>query len=526
MHLHRIKAKVGSKTYDSILLRESYRDGKHVRKRTIANVTNWSPELIAVLEASLKGQRLVPLETIQLGAGKSFGALFAFASIAKSFHLPEALGQSRMGRLALLMAVLRPIKATSKLGMVAMAKNQALQEVLGISTFDEDELYGALDWLEENQEEIEDELFKARAGQCHTFFLYDVTSSYLEGDQNEFARYGYNRDKKSGKKQIVIGLLKDELGNAVSVQVYQGNTLDQKTVGDQIAKLKRFGVKRVVMVGDRGMIKQAQMDELGAMKWNYITALTKPQIESLISQKVIQLGLFDENLCEVEDEERRYVLRKNKQRATQVAANRSDRLDKFLKAAQEMKQRISDGLRVDAQKRFQKLSALVVQYGLESFVALKINGREIEVTVDDAKLEAASRLDGCYALVTDLSKKECSAESVHDRYKDLAEVEDAFRLLKSSLDVRPLWHRRADRTRGHAFAAMLSLLLLEEFRRRIKQLGITTEAAVDALNNIQLTDVRLADEKFLRLPQSLRDDQKRLFDALKLKLPNSLRCIV
>ena len=243
MHIHR--------TRSSILLRESYREGSAVKKRTLQNITHWSDERIAALEAVLKedvqGRKFSTIADVELGTGKNFGALFAFASLSKYVQLSDALGESRAGRLALMMAVLRPIKPVSKLGTVAMAQNQAVRELLGISTFDEDDLYGALDWLEKNQESIEDSLFRSRGGQCQTLFLYDVTSSYLEGQQNELAQYGYNRDKKTGKKQIVIGLLKDEHGFPVSVQVYEGNTLDHKTVSDQIKKLKeRFGVKRVV----------------------------------------------------------------------------------------------------------------------------------------------------------------------------------------------------------------------------------------------------------------------------------------
>jgi transposase len=526
MHIHRTQTKVGSKTYTALLLRESYREGKQVKKRTIANLTNWPPELVATVEACLKGRRLVDADSIQTGPGRAFGASFVFASLAKALRLSDALGSSRQGRLALMMAVLRPIKPVSKLGTVAMAQNQAVEELLGISRFDEDDLYGSLDWLEKNQDSIEDSLFQSRGGQCQTLFLYDVTSSYLEGQQNELAKYGYNRDKKAGKKQIVIGLLKDEHGLPVSVQVYEGNTLDHKTVSDQIKKLKeRFGVKRVVMIGDRGMLKQAQIAELGSFEWNYITALTKPQVESLLEQGIIQLDLFDEKICEVEQEGRRLILRRNPKRAGEVAANRQSRLEKFLALVKEANEKLSRGLRADAQKSFQKISAAVVRYNLEKFVRLRLEKRSIEVAVDEEKVQSAIQLDGCYALVTDLDQKDCSAETVHERYKDLAQVESAFRLLKSSLDIRPMWHRRADRTRGHVFVAMLSLLLLEEFQRGIKNLDMTTEAAIDALNNIQLSDLTIGTTVVKTLPSTLRPDQSAILNALKLRLPSLVKIV-
>jgi len=526
MHIQHSQKRVGDKVYTSVVVRESYREGAKVKKRSIMNISDWSAEKIAALDALLKDKQLVSRDEVELGGGKNFGALFAFASLAKSLRLPDALGSSRSGRLALMMAALRPIKPVSKLGTVAMARNQAVEELLGITAFDEDDLYGALDWLEKNQDSIEDSLFRSRAGQCQTLFLYDVTSSYLEGQENELAKYGYNRDKKAGKKQIVIGLLKDELGSPISVQVYEGNTLDHKTVSDQIKKLKdRFGVKRVVMIGDRGMLKQAQIAELGSFEWNYITALTKPQVESLLEQGAIQLSLFDEKICQVEQDGRRLILRRNPKRAAEVGANRQSRLEKFQILVKEANEKLSRGLRADTQKSFQKISAAVVRYNLEKFVKLRLEKRSIEVTVDDDKVNSARQLDGCYVLVTDLDKKDCSAETVHDRYKDLAQVESAFRLLKSSLDVRPMWHRRADRTRGHVFLAMLSLLLLEEFQRRIQNLDTTTEAAIDALNNIHLTDLRIGTDVVKRLPGKLRPDQLTILVALKLRLPSLVKLV-
>src|SRR5271156_6349959 len=171
------------------------------------------------------------------------------------------------------------------------------------------------------------------------------------------------------------------------------------------------------------------------------------------------------------------------------------------------------------------VSAAVVKYKLEKFASLTLEDRYIKVTIDEEKLESARQLDGCYALVTNLDKKDCNAETVHERYKDLAQVESAFRLLKSSLDVRPMWHRRADRTRAHVFAAMLSLLLLEEFQRRIAHLDTTTEAAIDTLNNIQLNELKVGNSSVKRLPNTLRQDQVELLNALKLRLPSLVKRI-
>lgn len=519
MYIQRSYKKVGDKVYQTVFLRESYRENGKNKKRSILNITDWKPEKIAALELALKHENLVPVSEIEAGKGKGFGALFAFASIAKSMKLPEILGSSSAARYALTMACLRPIKALSKLGTVEMSKNQAVEELLGVSKVDEDDLYGALDYLEQNQAAIEDALFKQRRAQCHTLFMYDVTSSYLEGRQNELACYGYNRDKKNGKKQIVIGLLKDENGKPVTVQVYEGNTNDHKTVTDQIQKLKeRFGVERIAMVGDRGMLKHAQIEELGGLQWNYITALTKPQIRSMMGSGVIQLNLFDEAVCEVDHDGQRLVLRRNSKRAAETAATRAAQLQKIEEAVQETNQKLLNE-RVDKDKNFQKLCALVSKYKVEKYISLKLVGNRVKAMRNDARLEEDAKLDGCYALVTDLPKNEFPAQSVHDRYKDLKWVELAFRMMKSSLEVRPMWHRRADRTRGHVFMVTLSLLLLEEFHRSVENLKISTESAIDALNSIQLTEILAGKHVLQRLPKALRTEQLLILDALKLKLP-------
>ncbi len=194
--------------------------------------------------------------------------------------------------------------------------------------FCEDNLYENLSWLAENQESIEKRLFALRRGQSKPeLFLYDVTSSYLEGDQNALADWGYNRDKKRGKKQIVIGLLCDDQGEPVSAEVFTGNTLDPQTFGAQVKKVaERFGCERVTVVGDRGMIKTAQVEDLTEVGFHYITAITKPQIRSLIKKGVFQLELFDQQLCEIKDNGVRYVLRRNPLRAKEMAATRDSKL--------------------------------------------------------------------------------------------------------------------------------------------------------------------------------------------------------
>src|SRR5205807_5364286 len=206
---------------------------------------------------------------------------------------------------------------------VRWAEDHAVNEVLGLTSFDEDDLYAALDDLCTRQEKIERALYRRyqsrRGAQPPRLFLYDVTSSYLEGEKNALGEFGYNRDGKRGKLQIVIGLLTDPSGEPLAVRVFRGNTADPKTVATQIDILsKQFAVKDVVFVGDRGMVKSAGKKDLDGAGFRYISALTDPQIRKLLSEKIIQMELFTEQVCEVEADKQRFILRKNPEEARRL----------------------------------------------------------------------------------------------------------------------------------------------------------------------------------------------------------------
>jgi Transposase len=247
------------------------------------------------------------------------------------------LGKGQEAKLALWLVFAAVIAQGSRLSAVRLAKQHAVCDILDLKAFNEDHLYGALDWLAERQSAVEEALFThhySEPGKAPTLYLYDVTSSYFEGEHNELADYGYNRDGKRGKKQIVIGLMTDEYGWPLCVEVFKGNTQDSQTVVAQIDKLvKRFGVKRVAFVGDRGMIKSAQIEHLTKEDFYYITAITKPQVESLIKQGVFQLTMFEDALVEVEMDELRYILKRNPVRAAEIAATRNSKLKRLKKTA-------------------------------------------------------------------------------------------------------------------------------------------------------------------------------------------------
>src|ERR671924_454865 len=324
----------GGKTYTRHLLRASYRAPGKVLHRTIANLSHCSAAEIEAMRLALRHKEaLENLGTTQdaltLKQGLAFGAVWTVYHIARRLGIEQALGTTREGKLALWQVIARVIDQGSRLSAVRLAMSHAACDVLGLGPFDEDALYENLDWLANRQAAIEDTLFAQRTKtKPVSLFLYDVTSSYVEGTHNALAAFGYNRDGKKGKRQIVIGLLCDEDGHPVSIEVFPGNTSDPHTFASQLEKVKvRFGVTAITFVGDRGMIKGQQIEDLATQGFHYITAITKPQIEKLLRTGTFQMDLFDQELAEVlADEGVRYVLRRNPMRAQEVREARHAKL--------------------------------------------------------------------------------------------------------------------------------------------------------------------------------------------------------
>src|SRR5215475_7052735 len=296
----------GGKTYTRPLLRESYRANGKVLHRTIANVSHCSAAEIAALRLALRHKEALEhlgtlRDAITLKQEVSFGAVWTVYHIARRLGIEKALGTTREGKLALWQVMARIIDQGSRLSAVRLAMSHAACDVLGLDTFDEDALYGNLDWLAGAQAAIEDRLFVQRTkAKPVSLFFYDVTSSYLEGTHNALAAFGYNRDGKKGTRQMVIGLLCDEDGHPVSIEVFPGNTQAPQTFAAQINKVKaRFGVHELTFVGDRGMSKGQHIEDLAQQGLHYITAITKPQIDKLLRIGVLHMDLFDQEVAEV-----------------------------------------------------------------------------------------------------------------------------------------------------------------------------------------------------------------------------------
>src|SRR5258708_1698661 len=392
------------KIYQSIFIRQSYRDGEHVRKRDIANLTHCDPKEVAAIELALRFKddltALGSLHKIHLSQGLSVGAVWAVFEIARRLGIDQALGREFAGQLALWQVLARVIEQGSRLSAVRLAQRHAACDVLGIRRgFDENDLYANLTWLSQRQEAIEKRLFARRRGRKPELFFYDVTSSYLEGQDNAFGAYGYNRDGKKGKKQIVIGLLCDEQGAPVSTEVFRGNTQDPQTFGAQVGKAgERFGCERVTFVGDRGMIKSGQIEDLSREGFHYITAITKPQIHTLIEAHLIQMELFATEVCEVQQAGVRYVLRRNPIRAEQLAASRADKQTFVEQLRQKLNGYLDKHPRARPATAEKALRAKIAQLKIHAWLQVETEARALRLTVNQPALEEASRLDGCYVI--------------------------------------------------------------------------------------------------------------------------------
>jgi len=521
-------------SYVCTLLRESYRQGGVVKNRTIANLSHCKPEEIVALRLALKHKgNLAEIgsieESLRLHEGLSVGAVWTVYTVAKRMGIEKALGTERAAKLALWQVIARAIDQGSRLSAVRLAQAHAACDILGISRgFDENDLYDNLGWLEEHQSRIELSLFRTRQKEKEEkteLFLYDVTSSYFEGMCNALGEWGYNRDGKKGKKQVVVGLLCDELGKPISVEVFRGNTSDLKTFANQITKVAgRFGCQHVTMVGDRGMIKRAQIEQLKEMEgFYYITALTKPQIETLIHGGVVQLSWFDEKVCEVESDGVRYVLRRNRQRVEDLKRTRQDKRASVSRLLDKKNCYLAEHPRAKIDVAQREVASKITQLRLDGWLKVQAADRQLRLEEDSRLLAEESRLDGCYVVKSDLPKQYADAQTVHDRYKDLALVEQAFRTSKTvHLEMRP-WYVRIERnTRGHALVVMLAYLIACHLRQAWADLDVTVEEGLEQLTTLCATQILVKGEVRCNQIPIPRDLSQKLLKAADIHLPRAL----
>ena len=548
MFIKRNRTRHGDKPYQSILLVQGKRvppkrpPGRPaagapppktvVVHETLANLSRLPAELVALIEGFCQGT--VPNAATTLCAraaasraapvvqvGPCYGLLAGLHALARELGIVRAVGETtRTQRLALYLIYARLAFQGSRLSAARASEDHAVREVLQVGAFDEDDLYAALEYLAEHQRAIETALApKATKG---AVFLYDVTSVYFEGEDNELAAFGYNRDGKRGKQQMVAVLLTDGAGEPLAIQLYAGNTSDPPTFLDAVEQLKvRFGTEEIAVVGDRGMIKALGQAALGEANFRYVTALTDPQVRKLLQAGVLQLGLFEDQPAEVTVGNQRYVLRCNPHTQARERERREDQWTRVQKWIEARNKLVKKKRRCAPASSLRGAQARLQKYRLSGWVSVRLEGRQVVWTEDAAAREKEAQLDGCYVVVSDLPAAVADTQAVHDRYLDLTRVERDFRTLKTGLlEIRPVFLRKADRTRGHALVSLLALKLARALDLRVAPLGLMVDDAVERLKGARLVSLGETDLGLWRLADRYPAAQTEVLGVLpKLAAP-------
>ena len=480
----------------AILLRESFREDGKVRKRTLANLSKWPATLVKGLKILLKGGRAVARleDAFHIARSLPHGHVAAVLGTLKKLRLDRSIAGTaspeRQRVIALIAArILDPgSKLATARGLAQATARDSLAETLGIGDTDENDLYAAMDWLLERQDAIERRLAKRHLADG-ALVLYDLTSSYLEGRRCPLAKRGHSRDGKRGKLQIEFGLLCDREGCPVAVEVFDGNTADPMTVGTQIDKLRhRFGLHRVVLVGDRGMLTEARIrEDVKPAGLDWVSALRSSAIRELVESGAVQMSLFDEtDLIEIRSKaypgERLMVCRN-----PLLAAERARKREDLLQATEALLEPIAAATTREKRRLAGKdkiglrVGKSIGKYKMAKHFELDIADHSFGYRRNASSIAREAALDGLYIVRTSLTAAELDAEGTVRAYKRLSTVERAFRSLKTvDLKVRPIFHHAANRVRAHVFLCMLAYYVEWHMRQRLKPLLFDDDDAAAA----------------------------------------------
>ncbi|MBA2630872.1 MAG: IS1634 family transposase [Thermoleophilaceae bacterium] len=474
MHVAKIERRHGDRVYTSYLVRRSVREGKKVRHVTVANISRLPLAAIELLRRALAGETLVaPGEAFRVERSLPHGHVAAVLAMAQQLGLPRLLDRSPSPERsrALAMILQRVLEPGSKLACTRALAQSTLAGELGVEGVDPDGLYAALDWLGERQERIELRLSRRHLAEG-TLVLYDVSSSYFEGRSCPLLARGHSRDRRRGSLQIVYGLLCDPEGRPVAIEVFPGGVHDDKTLQSQVERLRRrFGLERLVLVIDRGMVTKANLDALAKEEGvGWISALKAPQVKKLVREGSLQLSLFDElNLAEIESPDypdERLLVCRNPLVAAERARKREDLLQATEALLAPIRARVQAGTLQGQAAIGLAVGAVLNRRKMKKHLELEIDDDRFDYQRKQAQIAEEAALDGFYVLRTNVPAQELSAAEIVRSYKTLAHAERAFRTLKGpELELRPIHHRLEQRVRAHAFLCLLSYYLEWHLRK-------------------------------------------------------------
>ncbi|MPY81258.1 MAG: transposase [Actinophytocola sp.] len=508
MHVARIRGRYVDKNgrrreYESRYLRRTYRDGSKVRHETLANLSGLADDVVDAIEATLKGQVLVPAaEAVTITRSLPHGHVAAVAAMAHQLGFPALLGPAcRQRDLALALILSRVVRPASKLSTLSWWSDVTLGTDLGVADASTDEIYAAMDWLADQQDHIEGRLARTHLSaevNPSRMALFDLTSAWVEGSHCPLAGRGYSRDGKKGKAQIEYGFLTDPEGRPVAVRVFDGATGDPRAFTDIVQVIsEKFGLTDLVLVGDRGMITKARVDALKELgddgdtdaSFGWITALRAPTITKLVRDGAVQLSLFDaQDLAEISHPDypdERLIACRNPLLAAERARKRDDLLAATEKQLRVIADRVARGTLVGADKIGVEVGKVINHYKVGKHFTLAITDTSLTWQRDQAKIDAEAQLDGFYVLRTSITADTLDAAGVVFGYKNLAHVERDFRIVKvDDLDLRPIYHRLEERVRAHVLICMLACYLVWHLRRTWAPLTFTDEHPPDRDNPV------------------------------------------
>jgi len=572
LQFNKSKGKNG-KIYQSVLLCKKFRDKETGKPKTevVLNLSKYGLDnkIITALKTSINKTKgvLVDSEDIKINKTIDFGFAHLILTIMDRLRITETLEKAYglKSNIIKLMIIGKIITQGSKLHIYNWIKRNeyvAKQLDIDVNALRLDDLYFELGEFSRAQERVEKKWNVYHRNRHENIYLYDITSSYFEGTENALSAFGYNRDGKKGKKQITIGLITDNKGFPLKIQVFEGNEIDYKTVNGQLKAIKeQFGAESIVLVGDRGMRIRLNLEELSKdekQNISYISALSSSEIRALINDKVIQLELFSKDLVEIEDGGTRYilcnnpVLQKEKSQTREALKSRFEQEISSIKRSWDKRrelnleniEKIEKGhnnkrlVTIFTEKKLDNYKYRATQalkkYKMSKFYTIKISNNEFKIEYNLQKYQEEKILDGKYVIESTVVKEDMNTKQVREKYKELQNVEHAFRDMKTDkLNIRPIFHINEDQTRGHVFTCMFSYAVVKEIETVIypwlktynkkNNCKLSYHDITDELNNIKVSELEIGHNiKKIMVPE-LNEIQSEMTKLFNLKIEDIMR---